>query len=220
MKMCLKTSAIALFAASFFAAPAGASDLFDGLNDPAEQYQTQTDWSGAYIGGLVGYSLVNYELEAVGFPASFDGISGRGFQGCGIIGAQKQMGTIVFGLEGRGCGSNISTEATFGASSASLELDYSYAPYAKLGVAFGDGLASALFGYKWQHAESAALSFDDTIEGFSGGILLEHKLGDSGHWNLGFEMLYTQFEEQDATILNIDPTQYEGNIRLTYTIGQ
>lgn len=209
----LTSSAIALAAASFFALSANATDLL-------EYHQEQTDWSGGYIGGLIGYSLVNYELEAVGFPASFDGISGRGFQGCGIVGAQKQKGIIVFGVEGRGCRSNTSTEVTFGPNKASLDLDYSYSPYAKFGVAFGDGLVSALFGYKWQHAESTALNFDDTVDGFSGGILLEHKLGDNSNWNLGFEMLFTQFEKQDAVILNIDPTQYEGGLRLTYTIGQ
>jgi hypothetical protein len=219
----LSTSAIALIAAASLSGSALAADVLDRQYE--DKYADQpagvhVDWSGVYVGGAIGYGLANYELEGNGFPFSFDGISGNGFQGCGIVGAQRQMGIMVAGLEGRGCGANISTGLKIGANEASFELDYSYAAYAKLGLAQDDFLVSALAGYKWQHVSLDAFNFDDTIEGFSGGLLVENKLDEAGRWNLGFEMLFTQFEEQDAVILNIDPTEYEGNIRLTYTLGR
>ncbi|HKJ62163.1 MAG TPA: hypothetical protein VKA94_09255 [Hyphomicrobiales bacterium] len=215
----LNSTKLALTAASFFAlaASANASDLgIDGRTDLYEPAPTQAvvDWSGIVLGGIVGYNIVNYDLEHPHF--TFDGVSGRGFQGCGLLGVQKQAGIIVIGVEGRGCGSNTATDL----NGKDLDLDYSYAGYGKIGVADDDFLASILAGYAWQHVEFAPANFDDTIEGFSGGIVFEHKLGSDNSWAIGLEGLFTQFEEQEAKSLNIDPTKYEANIRLTYTIGQ
>lgn len=223
MKYLVTSTALAALATNFLmVAPAQAVDLND--NNPAgyaREYQApKKSFSGFYFGGATGYGAVNYELDAPGF--NFDGISGRGFQGCGIAGAQRQMGVFVVGVEGRGCIGNISTDLEIGGFSASLELDHSYAPYAKFGVAHGDVLTSALLGYRWQHYEvnAGSFSYDDTVDGFSGGLMIEKRLDDAGNWNIGLETLFTQFDEQDASIVGIDPTLFEGNIRLTYTFGQ
>lgn len=190
-----------------------ANDLIVG-KEPAK-----VSWSGVSIGAGANYSMVNHEFEAEGF--SFDGLSSDGFQGCGILGFQKQSGQIVFGAEGRGCHGDVSTELTYGPLEASLDLDYSYAAYGKLGVARGPWLLSALLGYKWQHYELTG-NDDDTIGGLSGGLLLETKLDDAGHLNFGLEILYTDFENQDAEIFcekfKILPSQIEAGARLTYTI--
>ena len=128
---------------------------------------------------------------------------------------------FVVGAEGRGCLAEISTDLSFGASEASLELDHSYSLYAKAGISHGSVLTSLLGGYRWQHYDLSGpgFSFDDTIGGLSGGVMIEKKLDAAGNWNLGLETMFTQFEEQDAAILNIDPTLFEGNLRLTYTFG-
>jgi hypothetical protein len=222
-KNLLTSTSIAALATLFaVSAPANAADVYDGRT-PSDAYVQDGpepgNWSGGFVGGALGYGAANYELSGPGF--NFDGISGRGVQGCGIIGAQQQAGVFVVGAEGRGCLAEISTDLTVGPAEASLELDHSYSLYAKAGVAHGSVLTSLLGGYRWQHYEASApgFSFDDTIGGLSGGLLIEKKLDAAGRWNLGLEGIFTQFEEQDAAILNIDPSLFESNLRLTYTFG-
>lgn len=215
MKRFHNSTTIALTAASFFAlaASANASDLLDGLNDTAPA-QARVDWSGVVIGGSVGYTTFNHELVAPGF--SFDGISSDGLNGCAILGVQKQAYQFVYGIEGHGCYGDVSTDLTLGPIQASLDFDYSYAVYAKLGIARGPWLASVLGGYKWQHYELGAT--DDTIEGLSGGGALEVKLDDSGDLGLGLEGIYTEYEDQGSG-LKVKPSSFDAKLRLTYTIN-
>lgn len=219
----MKRVSMLALAAAFLASAggAGAADIYGGASTKDDGYQPDhVAWDGIIVGGSIGYGAANYELSTPGF--SFDGISGRGFQGCGILGAQQQAGRFVFGVEGRGCVGEVSTDLTVGPNEESLELDHSYSVYAKAGIAHGSVLTSVLGGYRWQHYDLSGpgFSFDDTVGGLSGGIMIEKKLDAAGNWNLGLETLFTQFDDQDAQILNIDPTLFEGNLRLTYTFGQ
>lgn len=220
MKRNLSTSIVALATVFTLSTPALAADVNSGVYTPPDAYvQPPISWGGVVAGGAVGYGAANYELSIPG--ASFDGISGRGLSGCGIVGVQKQSGIVVFGAEGRGCVADISTDLTVGAQSASLELDHSYSAYAKAGIAHGTVLTSLLAGARWQHYDLSGpgFSFDDTVFGISGGVMIEKKVDLEGKWNLGLETIFTQFDEQEAGILNIDPTLFEGNLRLTYTFG-
>lgn len=222
MKSLTATSIAALASIFIVSAPAQAADVYQGeRTTPADAYAGPViSWTGVVVGGSVGYGAANYELD---FPGvNFDGISGRGFSGCGIIGAQQQVGVFVFGAEGRGCLSDITTELNTIAGDASLTLDNSYSVYGKGGIAHGTVLTSLLLGARWQHYEASGFggSADDTVFGISGGILFEKKIDDAGRWNVGLDGLFTQFDEQEAAILNIDPTLLETNLRLTYTFGR
>jgi opacity protein-like surface antigen len=68
----LKINTVPILAASFFAlaaSSANATDLLDGLNDPAPQ-GTAVNWTGLSIGAHGGYSNSNHKLEANGETAT------------------------------------------------------------------------------------------------------------------------------------------------------
>lgn len=72
----LKINTVPILAASFFAlaASANASDLLDGLNDPApaETQGVHVNWSGFYVGGYAGYGIGTLSLEDDPLGASFE----------------------------------------------------------------------------------------------------------------------------------------------------
>lgn len=216
-----QVSAIALasvlaLSASFSALSA---DLGKTAGDPTSaSYEAPVSWTGFTIGAGVNYSMLNHEISTEGFE--FDGISSDGVQGVAIIGYQQQLGNLLAGVEGRGWYGDVSTDLTLGDESASLELDYAYAVYAKLGVARGAWAFSGLAGYKWQHYELTG-GEDDTVGGFSGGVLVETKLDD--RWNLGLDVLYTRYDDQEFEAFcrdfKLEPSQLEATLRLTYQIG-
>ncbi|HKJ63726.1 MAG TPA: hypothetical protein VKA94_17285 [Hyphomicrobiales bacterium] len=229
----LTSTSFAAIAAGFlaFSAPANATDLLDGLNDPAPQ-GTAVNWSGVVFGGNIGYTTFNHELDGdfdvdlgkasyLGF-INFDGISSDGINGCGIIALQKQAYQLVYGIEGHGCYGNVSTDLEIVVGDLvdekeSLELDYSYAVYGKIGIARGPWLASLLGGYKWQHYELG--ESDDTVGGLSGGGVLEVKLDDAGNVGLGLEGIYTDYDTQGDEDLKIKSSSFDAKLRLTYTLN-
>ena len=194
---------------------AHATDLF-GSDNPGYAQPARVNWTGAYLGLSAGYSIFNNEVSA--FGSSFDGISSDGFNGCGIVGAQKQAGVIVIGIEGRGCLSNISTELTTPGGSFEVNGDYSYAGYGKIGIAHGNGLFSFLGGYQLKHYEVTG-GFDDTIGGISGGLSAEFGLDDRNHWILGVEGFATKYEDQTFGPVTVDPLELNAAARLTYRFG-
>ena len=241
----LKTALVASLVAAM-ATTATAADIYSGesmKDTPTRGGGYAIDWSGAYFGVGAGYSIANTEITGIAeedYGFSFDGISSDGFTGCGILGAQKQAGQIVFGVEGRGCWGNVSTdvsiegqrfdgpvltkEAVSGDVSGSIVKGrYSYAAYGKLGVARGSWLVSILAGYKWQNVESDFWAGDETISGLSGGAMIEVKLGDEGRWNLGLEAIATQYNTEHLGSewfdIDLDTLEITPALRLTYQIG-
>lgn len=202
-----------------FAGPAlWAADIYGGSTKdaPGPDLTRALNWTGFYVGGSVGYAMANTALDIGGF-AELDGIGSEGFQGCGIVGARRQFGVMVVGLEGRGCVSKIETDLSIGGTSvAGYEEDYSYAGYVTIGThAFG-GLASLAGGLKNAHVEGTGLllnGWDDDFTGFSGGLIYEIKL--SQNINLGLEALYDAYEEQSYGGLKVDPSQLNVGVRLT-----
>ena len=67
--MKLKSSMAAFAVASILSAPAGATDLLDGLRDPAPQ-GTSISWTGISFGVHGGYSNSNHKIEANGETAT------------------------------------------------------------------------------------------------------------------------------------------------------
>jgi opacity protein-like surface antigen len=70
----LKINTVPILAASFFAlaaSSANASDLLDGLNEPAPQ-GTAVNWTGFYIGGYGGYGIGTYSGEDKPLGISFE----------------------------------------------------------------------------------------------------------------------------------------------------
>ena len=77
MKLCLKTSAIALLASTFLVAPASASDLFDAPSGDYAQAAKTVNWSGFYIGGRAGYGNANHDLSVHEYFKDYCGDSGQ-----------------------------------------------------------------------------------------------------------------------------------------------
>jgi outer membrane immunogenic protein len=187
-----------------------AASMKDGFPEPRA-----IDWTGFFVGGAVGYTMANTEASYGGF-ATLDGIGSEGFNGCGIIGARKDFGLIVAGVEGRGCVSNIETDLSLGGTSvAGYESDYSYAGYGSVGVQTFGGLLSGIVGYKVAHVEGSGIlsGYEEDFGGVSFGAVYETKL--TNRLNLGLEAIYDMYEEQTYGPITVDPSALNVGLRLT-----
>lgn len=197
------------------AGPAVGADVYTGdksLKDDANYAaRTPLHWTGFYVGGSAGYTFANTELSAGG--TTLDGIGSDGFNGCLLGGFRKDLGGVVAGVEGRGCLSNIETEIRSGSSSVGIEAVSAYAGYFTIGAPIGSSLVSAAGGWKVTQIEGNGFSFEDEISGFSGGIIIDTKLGRG--FNLGLEALYDAYGEKTFGGVTLDPSALNVGLRLT-----
>jgi hypothetical protein len=202
-------------AAVLLAGPAGAADLGSYKDAPGgDRRETALSWTGFFVGGSAGYSIYNTAMNLGGFE--IDGIGSEGFNGCGIVGARRQLGSVVGGIEGRGCISNISTDLSIGGVSiAGFDQDYSAAAYLTAGVNVFGGLGSLVGGYKIAHVNGSGLlgGLDEQFQGFSGGLMWETKI--TPNMNLGLEALYDKYDEKTIGGVAVDPSGLNVAFRLT-----
>jgi outer membrane immunogenic protein len=103
--MCIRTPSLWLTLAALGAVPSGAVFAADMPLKAAPMAPVFYDWSGVYIGLHAGYggAMKDWTGDSVG--ADF---TAKGFLGGGQIGINKQIGSLVFGLELDGSWANIS----------------------------------------------------------------------------------------------------------------
>ena len=169
MKLCLKTSAVALLASTFLVAPASASDLFDAPSGDYAQAAKSINWGGFYIGGQVGYGNSNHHLKGQGFKevpcdtpkqeeacyeaidgasGFIDGLNAKGFFGGGTVGFDVQKNHLLFGVfgdynisNGEATTSNVDGTDT----QYSIEEGDSWLAAARLGYLFGQEKRALLY---------------------------------------------------------------------------
>lgn len=166
MNLVTKSTKLALTAASFFAlaASASASDLLDGLNEPAPA-QTSNPFAGFYVGAQVGGEFVNLDIDD-----QFDGIGADGLIGGAHAGYNFCMGSFCTGPYVEGSWSNVDTNL-FGTDILYQEW------YAHGGWIAGLNVSNSSFlygkaAYELQQWSSDAGSLDGDVQAFvlGGGI--------------------------------------------------
>jgi opacity protein-like surface antigen len=198
----LKINTVPLLAASFFAlaaSSANATDLLDGLNDPAPQ-GTAVNWTGPYIALGMGYEAFRSESTETYYekkPCVSKGpcdphkpidISQQNFDGkaivTGRIGYDQQSGGAVYGAFVEGNWLNL--------ESALGDAEWSYGAGARVGLLCGGALCYINGG--WEFIELEDESIDNPFAG--GG--LEVSFGDG--WGGALEGRYSFRDDNEGGV--------------------
>lgn len=203
----LRAAALALAAtvAGFTATGARAADL----EQPAASYTSAYDWSGLYVGGVVGYNWgkdrTTEYVTATGAPRNmFFDYEPDGFSGGVKLGANFQTGAFVFGAEADFELTNI--EGTFIDRVENLgrgddSYDWQASIRARMGLAFDRLLVYGTGGLALAKIQNTytlvpfgiSEPIEDVRAGWTAGAGIDYALTD----NLiaGFEYRYTQYNE-------------------------
>ncbi|MBT3070591.1 porin family protein [Rhodomicrobium sp. Az07] len=244
-KIILGVASVVALSSSAFAA-----DLYKGgsLKD-APVYEAPATWTGFYLGVHGGYGFGDLDGRVYYNPGTpvydiadkqktqFDG----GFGG-GQIGYNKQISSIVLGIEADISGSAIEGKDTFttksywgnGAGTYSktfdATVDYFGTVRGRIGYAFGGVLPYVTGGFAWGHVELDNTVFgngegavtdkgnaDATLTGWTAGGGLEAAL--TGNWSLKTEYLYVDLGDEDFHVIGkktngnvFDTDHYKGDV--------
>lgn len=199
--MCVRSvrvaAVLALSAAPFAAQAADAgSPLLSPLD--AAIVNAAHDWAGAYAGFNVGHAWGEFDTS-VPAPVSGDpSFSGDGVLGGFQIGYNKQLGSLVIGVEGdlQASGNEGSTSYPGGGSSTTATLDWFSTARGRIGYAFDKtmvygtaGLAAA-----GMDVDVGGASDDNTLIGVAAGAGVEQALTDT--LSLKAEYLYVDTKKK------------------------
>lgn len=158
-------------------------------------------WTGAYVGGQIGYGWGQSDLDSDFGSTSFDP---DGFLGGVHAGYNYQFSNnVVLGIEADVDYSDMDGDGDFDVAgfSGSSELDWQGSVRARLGYAYDRVLpyltGGVAFG-KYEHRISDGVdsfSDDDTYVGWTIGAGLEYAMTDN--WTVRGEYRYTDFGDQD-----------------------
>lgn len=172
-----------------------AADLIT-VNPTATSYTSAFDWSGFYAGVNLGYGWSEYELGGVFTIEDIDGILG-GAQ----VGYNHDFGGFVLGAEGDFQFSDMSREATFAGTTASVGIDSFGTVRARAGLAVDRFLPYVTGGLAWANGTASlsdgvsTISADETYVGFAIGGGVEYAVTDNV--TVKGEYLYTDFGNKD-----------------------
>jgi len=208
----ISTSFGALLAASVIFSPnfANATDLLDGLNDPAPQ-GTAVNWSGVYVGGRLGYGITTGDVDIQkGLPPSgpyttvqsFNGLSGDSVTGGFQLGYDQQIGRFVLGVVGSYDFSDAEFEFStpIPAKTAGASKGEEWSIGGRAGVLLSPrtmvyGLLAyteADFDHDVTEVFTKLPSGTETVSGYTFGGGIEHAVSDNVF--IGIEGTYTDFE--------------------------
>jgi hypothetical protein len=202
----LTSTSFAAIAAGFlaFLAPANATDLLDGLNDPAPQ-GTAVNWTGPYIAIGMGYEAFRSEESASFYDPDKCGSGGAQTDSCnsshdmttvllneydgkaivtGRIGYDQQSGGAVYGAFVEGNWLNL--------ESALGDAEWSYGAGARVGLLCGGALCYINGGWEFIELE------DETIDNPFAGGGLEVSFGDG--WGGALEGRYSFRDDNEGGV--------------------
>ncbi len=180
-------------AVSLTAAPALAEDTALSFGTPTVSTQGSIqDWTGAYVGGQLGWGMVDTNLPEVDGDDILGGV---------VAGYDFDFGQFVVGA---GLDYDIADINVGGAAT----LENVWRAKVRGGIKIGDGLAYATTGFA--QAQTSTLGTDD---GYFIGAGYEHIL--TANFAVGGEILYHDFNNFNSTTTDIEATtlQLRGTFR-------
>lgn len=209
----MKTTGIATVAVLALSMTARAADLpvepQVDMSEPVEVQPTAYDWSGAYLGAMLGYTWAEYDPEAL------SDVDDKGYVAGGYTGFNFQSGSLVFGLEGDFA--SVGLDDTSGGTS--LETDMMGSVRGRVGYAFDRVLAYGTGGVAFANvtADDGTVSDDNWHSGYVVGAGLETAMTD--HVLARVEYLYSDFGEETynlTTDMDADLTSHTIRAGLGY----
>jgi outer membrane immunogenic protein len=156
------------------------------------------DWSGAYVGGQLGYGDVD---------SNGAGLDGNGWLGGVHAGYRWDLGSWVAGTEVTWDKSSIDLGATAGD-----ELDSVAALKLTAGREIGNSLVYGTVGAA--HAKASVGGTDLSDNGLVYGLGFDHALNDQ--WTVGGEVLQHNFDDFDASGVDLDATTIKAKVGLRF----
>ncbi len=190
---------LALITAAFVpAASALAADLdVPPPPPPVEELRTSTyDWTGAYVGALIGASCIDGSLVDNGGPTQWE-MSGCGFKGGALVGYNQQFDNWVIGMEADWSRTNDVVKNTDAGADFAFGLNHEVTMRGRFGFAADDTLFFLTGGGAFAQGNlDGIISPDpDNITGkhwgwtVGGGV--EHAFTDQ--FRMKFDYLYTRY---------------------------
>ena len=202
----MKTIA-ALIATAALTAPAFAGGPVAVVDEPvvapvAEAYVAPgLDWSGAYVGGQLGYGDVDTKSGGV------DGPGGHGWLGGVHAGYRWDFGQWVAGTELSWDKSSIEIPDGSG-----VELDNVAALKLTVGREIGNSLVYGTLGAA--HAKISGGATDASDNGVVYGLGFDHALND--RWTVGGEVLQHNFDDFNGSGVDVDATTIKAKVGLRF----
>jgi outer membrane immunogenic protein len=224
----LKINTVPILAASFFAlaaSSANATDLLDGLNDPAPQ-GTAVNWSGVYLGGRLGYGITTGDVDLQHEDGdvyetyqSFNGLSGDSVTGGFQLGYDQQIGRFVLGIVGSYDFSDAEFTFADGDDNVGASKGEEWSIGGRAGVLLSPrtmvyGLLAyteADFDHDVSDLPGGFTAGSETVSGYTFGGGIEHAVSDNVF--MGIEGTYTDFEnfnilnENECLRIGVDPSE-------------
>lgn len=189
-RLVLKTTGAAAIAVLALTITASAADLpvepEIEVYEPLPVQSTSYDWSGVYLGAMLGYTWAEYSVEGLG------DIDDNGYVAGAYTGYNFQSGSLVFGIEGDFAAAGL--DETSGGTT--LETDMIGSVRGRVGYAFDRILAYGTGGVAFANvtADDGTVSDDNWHSGYVLGAGVEAAMTD--HILARVEYLYSDFGEE------------------------
>lgn len=161
-----------------------------------EEIVVTPDWTGFYGGAAVGFGDVSSSVDALG---------GSGLIGGLFAGYRYDFGQWIVGIEGDYDWADISLNDDLPAS-----LDSVYRLKLQAGVDAGQTYFYGTAGWAWADATVAGDGLSS--DGWLAGVGADFAVNES--WLVGGELLFHQFDDFDATGIDVDATTFK--VRAAY----
>lgn len=154
--------------------------------EPAPYENTTYDWSGAYLGAMLGYQWGNFDVQGLG------DVEADGYVAGGYAGYNFQSGALVFGIEGDLAATDLSETS----GGVTLESDLTGSIRGRIGYAFDRILAYGTGGVAFADvsASDGTVSDDNWHSGYVVGAGIEAAMTENVLARV--EYLYTDFGDE------------------------
>ncbi|MEP0519044.1 MAG: outer membrane protein [Hyphomicrobiales bacterium] len=153
---------------------------------PAPYEATAYDWSGAYLGAMLGYQWGDFDVQGLG------DVEADGYVAGGYVGYNFQSGNLVFGIEG----DLAATDLKETSGGVTLESDLTGSIRGRVGYAFDRILAYGTGGVAFADvsASDGTVSDDNWHSGYVVGAGIEAAMSENVLARV--EYLYTDFGDE------------------------
>lgn len=155
------------------------------------------DWAGAYVGVNAGYAWGDFSTAGL-LTANNPSFDGNGPLGGFQIGYNKQLGSVVIGVEADIQGAAADGSSSGGGTTSATSLDWFSTARGRVGYAFDNTLVYGTAGFAVTGVEvstSGAGTDDKILTGFTAGAGLEQALTD----NISLKAEYLYVDTQKKT---------------------
>lgn len=173
------------------------------------------DWAGAYVGVNAGYAWGEFDTDGAA-TADDPTYSGNGALGGFQIGYNKQLGTVVIGVEADLQAAGVEESTTGGGATTTTSLDWFSTARGRVGYAFDQTLIYGTGGLAFGGVETSVSgvgggSDDNVLTGFTAGAGIEQAFSEN--LSMKAEYLYVDLQDkQFATGATETNAQWDGHV--------